>query len=477
MDELIYIAIADIEYLTEILELPFLESFETHDLHAASAMASLSRNRLLREVLSHQRLRDAEEGTWGALIVAAGVTESTAGNIAHLLDTATVESGMAPTTLTDNMRVSIVRTGSSQPGSLEMVFEAASFVEETMELPFPTDHIMVVLDAGIDFGHAAGFYIGFAIAYMPVYEDLTDDFEYRKFTTGIIHELAHYFWTANTSWLNEGMANIHEYLYNLDQGMSRAQLKPRRGDCEAYDLEMLTEWFGHDTYEGRKCNYFMGETLFQDLLHEMGVEQFLEKARGLYSRAILDRADGKEVGIEQVRQIFDDQLDIVERHWSGDWNAPENRDMTEGIERASHQLVQWDNLPAFNPATNTVAFSGSLLGNAVLLAPHISIAREKQWNFSVCHSKNERCEGAILPYFTDGTQWVLDDHSGSSVAVIYDVKAQTFSVEFPFPKALENPTDYVVVIRGFQNAKRVPTIDSNDDILGYARIRHYGDSQ
>lgn len=474
MDELIFVAIADIEYLTEILELPFLESFETHDLHAADAMSVLARNDRLGEVLSHQRLVDADESTWPALVVGAAVTEPTATKVTHLLDTATVESGMAPTHLTDNMRVSIIRSDRSQPGSLDLVFEAASFVEKTMAMPFPTDHIMVTLDDGIDYGDAAGFYTGYAFALKPKYEDLTDKWEYQFFTTAVIHELSHYFWSANTSWLDEGMATIHEYLYWLNQGMSQAQLKPRRGDCEAHDLQELTAWFGHDTHEGGKCNYFMGEMLFQDLLHEIGVEQFLEKVRGLYSRSMLDKENSKQVGIEQVRQVFYDQTDIVERHWSGDWNAPENRDMTEGIERASHQLVLWDNLPAFNPATNTVAFGGKLLGNAVLLAPHISIAREKTYNFSLYPFDSEKMEGTILPYHREGTRWVLDDFPGYSVAVIYDVQAQSFRIEFPFPKALETPTDYVVVVRGFQNTERVPTIGSREDILGYSRIRHYG---
>ena len=467
---LVNTAVADIEYLKAILELPFLESLETHDLHAANALRDLVRNEALAKVLSHRRLLEADEETWAAMVVAAGITEPQ--NVTHLLDTATVESGAAPTHLTDDMRVSIIRSDRSQPGSLDLVFEAASFVEKTMAMPFPTDHIMVTLDDGIDFGdHAAGFYNGYAMAYRPQYEDLLDDFEYRAFTTGIIHELAHYFWHVGASWLVEGMANIHEYLYLLDQGMSRAQLKHRRGDCEAHDLAMLTEWFGFYTYEGRKCNYFMGETLFQALLHETDRDHFLTKVRELYRLSESEKANGHEVGIKQVRQVFQEQIAVVERYWDGDWNAPENRDMTEGIERESHLLVQWHKPPVFDPDTKMVSFSGILYGEAVLHSPHISIAREDASNFRVRPFDSREWAGTILPYLEDGSSWVLDD-SPSTVATIYDVGKQSFRVEFPFSEKLGTPTDYVVVVSGFQSNRRVPTIGSETDNIGYARIRN-----
>ena len=470
IEELIDIAVHDTEYLSMVLELPFLESLETHDLHAANALRDLVRNEALAKVLSHRRLLEADEETWAAMIVAAGITKPQ--NVTHLLDTATVESGAAPTHLTDDMRVSIIRSDRSQPGSLDLVFEAASFVEKTMAMPFPTDHIMVTLDDGIDFGdHAAGFYNGYAMAYRPQYEDLSDDFEYRHFTTGVIHELAHYFWHVGASWLVEGMANIHEYLYLLDQGMSQAQLKQRRGDCEAHDLAMLTDWFGHNTYERHECNYFMGETLFQALLHETDRDHFLAKARALYRLSVSEGADGQKVGIEQVRQVFHEQTDIVELHWDGDWNAPENRDMTEGIERESHLLVQWLNPPVFNPDTKMVSFEGTLYDEAVLRAPHISVSRGGMFNFSLSPFDSTEWSGNVLPYLEDGSSWVLDD-SLSTVATTYDVESQSFRVEFPFSEKLGTPTDYVVIVRGFQSSRRVPTIGSDSDNIGYARIRN-----
>ncbi len=445
--------------------MPFLETVETLDLLVAQAMYWLSEDELLDEVLEHPKVRWGSESSWEVLVVAADtVMDVTSAKVTRLLDAAYVESGTVETTHTPEVKVDIVRTGESKPGTIELVFNAILRVEAAMNKPLPIDHVVLVLDENSVIEGYGGTNHGVAISLLPKFEDPTDPYEWEGLEMGLIHEVAHYFWQGNANWIDEGMANITERIHSIEQGLTFSALTPRRSKCEAHDLEMLTQWAVDTDSDQFICNYYMGEMLFIDLLESLGREVFTERSHELYAAA--------PAGIEQIRQIFHDQLDIVERHWSGDWNAPENRDLTEGIERASLQLVQWNDLPAFNPSTNTIAFSGTLLGNAVLLAPHISIAREKVWNFSLCPFNSEECVGAILPKPAGGGKWVLDDFPGWSVAVIYDVQAQSFRIEFPFPKALETPTDYVVVIRGFQNAEREPSIGTNDDILGYARIRH-----
>ena len=76
--------------------------------------------------------------------------------------------------------------------------------------------------------------------------------------------------------------------------------------------------------------------------------------------------------------------------------------------------------------------------------------------------------GLILP---PGRNWSLD--AGDAVADTYslDNSTQSFTITFSFPEALGTPSDYVVVVDGFQDASRTPRIGTNDDTLGYARIR------
>ena len=63
-----------------------------------------------------------------------------------------------------------------------------------------------------------------------------------------------------------------------------------------------------------------------------------------------------------IRRVFSDQTEIVEKHWSGKLNAPENRGFDEGHEYVSHHLVEWEKLPTFDGGY--VQFKGRLLGDA-----------------------------------------------------------------------------------------------------------------
>ena len=79
--------------------------------------------------------------------------------------------------------------------------------------------------------------------------------------------------------------------------------------------------------------------------------------------------------------------------------------------------------------------------------------------------------GYILPYFEDGTRWVGIPGYHSAVASTYQLEGRSFHIEFSVPDALGTPSDYVVVVTGFQNNEQEPTIGTKNDVLGYARIR------
>ena len=471
IDDLLYLGIKNLSQLETVVGLPFLVSPSTSGFLAAQAIWELAHADLLQEVLDHPAVQESSEDEWPILVIAAAtIVNPTQDKIHQLLDTARVQQRESSTEHSPMMLVSVVRTGESKPGTIDLILEMVEWVEGFMGLPLPTDHVVVVLDETAVSEGAAGDNHGVAVSFLPKYEDPIDAWTWSHLHGGMRHELAHYFWRGNEAWLDEGGASIIDSYYKKTHGSSSAQVKPRRGGCEAHDIEMLMQWAPGFSSEQFGCNYYMGELLFHDLMAKLGKEPFAAKMRELYALTLSQRRAGVNPGIDEIRQVFSDQSDIVEHYWSGKWNAPENRDMTDGIERSSHQLVQWDNLPSLNEGTNTVAFSGTLMHGAVLVASHISIARENVWNFSLCHFDSNECVGAILPPLDDA-KWVLDEFPGWSVAVIYNLQGQSFSIEFPFPRKLERAQDYVVVVNGFQDAERVPAIGSKHDILGYARIR------
>ena len=72
--------------------------------------------------------------------------------------------------------------------------------------------------------------------------------------------------------------------------------------------------------------------------------------------------------------MVSDQAGIVDTHWSGALNAPENRPFDEGVDRISHDLIQWDQHPTYDG--QEVSFNGTLLDDAVLSSETVSQARE-----------------------------------------------------------------------------------------------------
>ena len=66
--------------------------------------------------------------------------------------------------------------------------------------------------------------------------------------------------------------------------------------------------------------------------------------------------------------------------------------------------------------------------------------------------------------------WILED-PGDTVATVYQLDERAFTVKFQFPQALDSPSDYVVLVWGYKDDTRTPTIGDNIDMLGYARIR------
>ena len=96
------------------------------------------------------------------------------------------------------------------------------------------------------------------------------------------------------------------------------------------------------------------------MLGAFGRLQFVAKLRELYQVALPVReAGGDPPGIAAMRQVFAGQADIVEKHWSGALNAPENRPFDEGVNRRSHDVVQWDQHPTYDG--HSVTFSGTLI--------------------------------------------------------------------------------------------------------------------
>ena len=455
----------------QLLSMPFLLSPNTTDALAIQGMEQLADAGRAAALTDHVIFQDGITDDETTLIAAVGTIRN-AHEIQRVLDPggAAIETVSLGTELTPHLKISIVRTDSqSRPGTVETTRDLIQFVENTTGLALPVDHVIIMLDENAVIDKYAGTNYGFAFSYLPKYEVTQQGTrEWRRFRLGFVHEAAHYFWSGNEDWIDEGLANIIEYQFGLQMGLSHGQLQTKRENCEAHDLKMLSEWDPDSSERDRyHCAYYLGQPLFQDLLASMDAETFAASLREYYQLSLEAQEGDLTPGIAEVRKAFAGQDAIIDRHWSGKLNAPENRGFDEGLDRTNHDLVQWDQYPTYEDGT--VSFSGTLLGDAVFSHPAVTQRGTAiRSNFRSYPTDGREDSGSILP---PGRNWRIDDPL-DVVADSYRLDGQTFTVSFTYPEGLEgSPSDYVLAVYGFQNADRVPTISTTVDILGYAKIR------
>ena len=467
IDWLLYLGANDISMLQLILPMPFLQSSDSTDPLAIWGMWRLVREGASGPLKEHAAFLDGISESETTLVVAAGTVYRDPQEVGRMLDPgyATIE----PSTGETGVQVSIVRTGSqAQDWTAGALSDAVEFAEQTMLLDFPVDHVVLVLNEKAVISGFAGTNYGFAIGHSPDYEQGQETFRGRQFQSGLAHEVAHYYWRGNADWIDEGLANTVEYMHGIDNGLSAGQLKTRRRDCEIHDLQTLSEEPPARGDPQFYCNYYLGTLLFDELRESIDDAEFSTRLRHLY---ILSLTADQTPGIASVREVFIDQTAIIEKHWSGALNAPENRPFDEGISRVSHDLVQWDRYPTYDEDGQLVSLSGTLLEDAILSSETIQQAREGGYsNFSFSLANERSHLGSILPPLDDDRVWTLEN-PGDTVATVYQLNERVFTVTFPFPTALSNPSDYVVKVWGFRDERRTPSIGNNVDVLGYARIR------
>ena len=344
-----------------VLDMPLMQSADSMDKIVVWALRSLHGQEIISEILSHPRFQGGitEESAPYFVAVVFTTTEVSEtvrrGTIRFLLELGNgeVETLSRGTKLTPDMKVSIFRTRTEpHPELIEGVWKAVEFVEKAMQKKLPIGHVLIDLNGATVLENTGGTHHGHYIAFHGRNEHI--DYLRKAMLMGLAHEVAHYYWRSGrgkgggrTPWVNEGMADTLEYMYGIETGLLEGKPEPERGNCKAHDLEMLTK-NEHETeaWELDRCPYYLGSSLFLELLEKLGTAEFNKRIRELHrvyeatneeelvyvdeatnELIVVDRASEAYThsDIHGVRQVFHDQLDIVERHWSGRMNAPENR--------------------------------------------------------------------------------------------------------------------------------------------------------
>ena len=313
-----YISVRNRQAAGSIRRMPFMKSIDSTDVLVLKGLYYQERQGLLGVILNHPTVADGITDDETTLVTAA-TTSRDVQQIKRLLTPgeATVETIRTASDRTPNLSISIVRAGKRSITETSLQLElAVNHVETVMDRPLPTDHVILLLDdTGVTRGFAGTNY-GQAIAYLREGESGTE-WDKTQFMSGMVHEVAHYFWNGSEDWVDEGIANSIENSYWRSVGTPSSMKTSPRGGCTLEILQDLSTAAPEHDNPQFMCNYHLGEKLFIDLQNIQGEKQFRNGLRRLYEMSLALDEDNEEAGITQIRTAFQGYEDIVERHWSG----------------------------------------------------------------------------------------------------------------------------------------------------------------
>ena len=330
-----------------ILDMPFLETLEYDDSLAVLALHRLARytdDGRFKVLMEHPTLEGGITDDLTTLVAAVGTIRE-ADEVKRMLNPgyANIEVYTGQTELTPELRISIVRPHSEpRPETMPELVRIAELLENTMQVPLPKPHlIFVISDWAVSVsgrGISQGRRYDFAYGLRGDRED-TQRFASQYATdrpmlpSVMIHEIGHdYFGNELKSWLNHTPVKTFEYVYRLDgrdpSDVPEAVLNTihQRSGCEARNIQHLEEMNPPSSDRTNSlCHHYLGYWMGRELLEAVGLTEYFARMRRFYHLKEELVAAGAEPGIAEIRELFPEHLEIVERYWSGDVGNPEEK--------------------------------------------------------------------------------------------------------------------------------------------------------
>ena len=315
LTHLLHIAVQDHRAAEDVTGMPFIQKLDPGDAQALWSLANIAHPDPgeLGKVLAHPGLRggitDRQTPLIGVLWGVAGKDPSLAGEILEP-GGARVESRSIVTRLTGTVELRLVRlesnNGNGWSGTMDLLEAAVRGTEDFMQTPLPTRMVSVLFADTVTPGYA-GNNFGTGVTVLPQREKGE---KARELANTLAYEVAHYYWSGNRNWINEGMANLIEIYHARSGGTPLEASTYPCGRAESIrQLEQMNPG-KHDP--AFACNYSLGERLFLTMLANMGERDFRRGAQTLY-RLSRERKDG--AGIREVNAAFGDRAAAATARW------------------------------------------------------------------------------------------------------------------------------------------------------------------
>ena len=301
----------------------------------------------------------------------------------------------------------------AQPGSkaaMDLLENAVRSAEQFMDIPFPTDQVVLRFTSqNVTLGYAGSYmppgYLGGMAQILPTYDQHSPGNE-KRLAEIIAHEVSHYYWHHHRSWVDEGMAETMEsYIENGRVGTPIALSRPA---CSAYQsiIELEIESPTRSEHSKFICNYTMGKSLFLDLRDVAGEEQFIKSVRQLYRTRTRPNIDA----VKSAFANLEDATEVIERHYYGEAD-PLNVRTTEitstPLTSARLHLEEEQILPPWNHYPPPLrSFSASEYYGPIFLmvtVPHEEQGALKHVTLTVNHEDSDWDEHRIIRISTAST--------------------------------------------------------------------------
>ena len=158
-------------------------------------------------------------------------------------------------------------------------------------------------------GGFAGTNFGTHIGILPKYDVDDGSYEAEFAPHAIAHEVAHYFWSGNADWVDEGVSDfmassVENRRAGKTVGVTNDPCPYARSIAE---LEILAPNADADL-DVFGCNYSLGERLFVDMSRTLGDDAIWRGLRELYAKSLVeDDADdlkGTSLDINHLWEVF-----------------------------------------------------------------------------------------------------------------------------------------------------------------------------
>ena len=295
----------------QIVGMPFIETIEPPDISAMASLRQLAafKPETFVRVMSHAALLDGISNDIAPIVATLnGVAGTNPGLIDVLLDSSKVllERRIITLPLSGDVILFIIRTSPGTERSMDLLEHSVRSVEEYMGAPLPTNYVGLLYENTVPESFA-GANFGTHIAILPNFDvdDGTTDAEFAG--SNIAHEVAHYYWSGNANWVDEGAAEFMASIVERDRtgrsiGATNSPCPHARNIVELESLKITQDSIEYG------CNYSLGERLFLDLNRTLGDTQFQQGFRELYiasaARDDTDDDGSASIGIGHVMQAF-----------------------------------------------------------------------------------------------------------------------------------------------------------------------------